>query len=171
MKRILLLTTLVAASLQSSAQWSSRFDYNPNDFSNVYVNYFADPSHFDKGFYGIGYVAYSEKGFGGTMSVHGNWGIVDDGQLMFKFGPAYGYAINQYLMVNSSLRGIIYTYDVPNGINETSTDQKVSGGITITPGVTFRLNRFFVNAGFELGWPYGNDGLYKSIELGIGYKF
>ena len=161
----------------SSDNWTKELEsqnsnsISPNDFGHVYINYSADPEFFDKGFYGIGYCMYNDSGFGGTFSAHGNWGIVDNGQIMFKFGPAYGYAVNQYLLVNASLRGFIYTYDKYNGVNATSTDQKVSGGITITPGVTFKLDKFFINAGFELGWAEGYDKLYKCIELGIGYKF
>lgn len=142
-----------------------------NDFSHVYINYTADPKFFDKGFYGIGFCAYNDKGFGASFSAHGNWGIVDKGQLMFKFGPVYGFAINQYLMVNAALRGFIYTYDKANGINKTSTDQKVDGGITLTPGVTVKLDRFFIDAGFDFGWAHGDSKLYKTIQLGIGYKF
>ena len=141
------------------------------DFGHIFINYAADPEAFDKGFYGIGFSEYGDSGFGGTFSVHGNWGIVDKGQLMFKFGPAYGYPVNQYLMVNAALRGFIYTYDKKNGRTATSTDQKVNGGITITPGVTLKLDRFFIDADFELGWCHDFDKLYKNIEVGIGYKF
>ncbi len=142
-----------------------------NDFGHVCINYASDPEAFDKGFYGIGFSEYSDSGFGATFSAHGNWGIVDKGQLMFKFGPVYGYPVNQYLMVNAALRGFIYTYDKKNERNATSTDQKVNGGITITPGVTLKLDRFFIDAGFELGWANKYGELYKNVELGIGYKF
>ncbi len=146
-------------------------DFTANDFCHVYINYTADPEFFDKGFYGIGFCTYNDKGFGAALSAHGNWGIVDKGQLMFKFGPIYGYPINQYLMINAALRGFIYTYDKPNDRNETSTDQKIDGGITITPGITVKLDRFFIDAGFDFGWAHGDSKLYKTIQLGIGYKF
>lgn len=145
--------------------------YDPQDFSNVYLQYFSDPEFFDKGCYGIGFVTYGANGFGGTISAHGNWGIVDNGQLMFKFGPAYGYAVTPNFMINASLRGFIYTYDELNGKNETSTDQKVNGGITLTPGITLRFEKVMLSAGFELGWENNNNKIYKCIEIGLGYNF
>lgn len=168
--------TVVAQSLPAETSVKGYVDQiddglTANDYGHVYINYSADPQKFDKGFYGIGFSSYNDHGFGANLSAHGNWGIVDKGQLMFKFGPAYGFPINQYLMVNVALRGFIYTYDEPNGRNETSTDQKVDGGITLTPGVTFKFEKFFIDAGFEFGWANGDSNLYKCIELGIGYKF
>lgn len=143
---------------------------SPQKFSNSYLQYSADPQLFDKGFYGIGFVFYNELGYGATLSVHGNWGIVHQGNLMFKFGPAYGYALSPNFMANASLRGFIHTYDKQKK-NSTSTDQKINGGISITPGITLRLNRVMLNAGFEFGWINGSNRLYKNIEIGLGYHF
>lgn len=157
--------------VDNGTTYDSMDERNPELFSHWYISYFADPSHFDKGFYGLGWVTYGKNGFGGTFSVHGNFGIVDPGNLWFKFGPAYGYAVSPNLMVNASLRGFLYTYDELNGTNETSTDQKVNGGITLTPGITIRAGKFMIDAGFEFGWENDNNELYKAIELTIGYNF
>ena len=140
-------------------------------FNHVYLQYTADTEHFDHGYYGIGLNSFSANGLGATISFHGSWGISDPGQFMTKFGPIYGYPINRYLMVNGSLRGFIYTYDKLNGKTQTSTDQKVNGGITLTPGVTFKLGKFLIDAGFEFGWANKSDELYKSVEIGLGYAF
>ncbi len=173
MKKILLAVICVVNFLTSSAVDFGKVQStaDPHQFSNVWINYSADPKLFDKGFYGIGFYSLASSGFGATFSMHGNWGLVDNGNFLTKFGPMYGYAFNDHVMVNGSLRGFIYSYSKLNGVTATSTDVKVNGGITLTPGITLRHNRLMLNAGFEFGWCHDSDELYKNIEVGIGYNF
>ena len=164
MKKALLLLTIFITSLSASAQVTNESTIKPSDFSNFLIEYSADPSHFDTGYYGFNINGYfGDTGFGGSFGMMANYGIVDDGGLMYKFGPIYGYPVSKNLMVGAKLRGFIYTYNYGD-------ESKVNGGITVTPGLTFKFGKLLLNAGFEFGWLNKANKLYKQIELGIGIQ-
>ncbi|MDE6322243.1 MAG: LysM peptidoglycan-binding domain-containing protein, partial [Muribaculaceae bacterium] len=121
-------TYIASQNYESYQPVSHNTEVAPN-VNGWFVSYNAPFDHFDHGFYGIGFQMFSSSGFGATFSAHGNWGLVDPGNLMFKFGPAYAIQIHENVALSASLRGFIYTYDKLKK-NGKGTDQKVNGGIT-----------------------------------------
>lgn len=173
---IILLIVSLCTPLSTMAQFTNNESagVTPYDFSNTHISYAAQFSHLKYGFYGVGFEALNENGFGGTFSVHGNWGLQPegaDGQLMFKFGPQYGYVVHPNVMLSAALRGFIYTYDQPKEDNPKDTDMKVNGGITLTPKLNFRYDRFIFGLGYEVGWQNKLGKLCHNAEITIGYNF
>lgn len=166
-------TICLIISSSSVASGQTFGDITPNNFSNVYVSYDAQFNHFGDGFYGLGFETLQENGFGGTFSVHGNWGLEpkgSKGQLMFKFGPQYGYVLHPNIMVSAALRGFIYTYDKKK-TNSNSTDQKVNGGITLIPKIHLRYEKFVLGIGYEFGWRNKLGKLAHNANISVGYDF
>jgi len=164
------------ASLSSFAQppRNEVSGITPYDFNNIYITYDAQFDQLGHGFYGLGTERLTDSGFGGTFSVHGNWGLQPkdtDGQLMFKFGPQYGYVLHPNIMLSAALRGFIYTYDEKKEGYPDASDQKVNGGITLTPKLHFRCDKFIVGIGYEFGWQNKLGELYHNATISIGYNF
>lgn len=147
------------------------------DFSNWFVTYCARFDAFGQGRYGLGWNSFNKSGFGFTMSILGSWGLTKPGILMYEFGPSYGYAFNKYLAGSASLRGIVDggSYDYlsfnSSGRPVKKSKYKVSGGITVTPQLLIRLNKFIVGVGYELGWHHGSKALYHDFQFTFGYNF
>lgn len=142
-------------------------EYNPFESINGwYLSYNANFDSFSKGWYGIGYQFVETSGFGGTFSIHGCWGLIDPGQLMFKFGPMYGARLHENITLSALLRGFIYTYDKIN--KKGHKDTAVNGGITLTPTLYFNFDKLFIGLGYELGWCNDYNELYHNAEFKIG---
>lgn len=140
------------------------------DFDGWYVYYSASFNAFEHGYYGLGWRMYNSNGFGGTLSIHANYGL-GDGNVSFKFGPIYGYRVTDWLAVNAALRGFIQTYDkVEYDIysGKSSSEFAITGGITLTPGFVFRLGKLQLGFGYEFGWCHGVSGLAHNAEFVIG---
>lgn len=152
---------------QTSTIQNSNEIITPNDFSNVFVSYSAKFDHFDLGSYEIGWVTYNEKGWGGIMAIDANYGIVKHGSLSYRFGAAYGDVIHPNIMLNCSLTGFVNFYDDP----ETS-DLKTGGGILLTPGISFRANRFVLGLSYDLGVSISKKSSFgHNFRATVGYKF
>ncbi len=136
-------------------------------FTCYSLNYLASFKDFEHGYYGLYWQVFSESGWGGTFSMNGNWGL-GDGNIMFKFGPIYGYAITDYLALNASLRGIIQTYDKYDKYTGKRKGTSVTGGITVTPSINFRVGRLILGFVYEMGWVYIVKGLCHNAQFVIG---
>lgn len=141
----------------------------PADFSAVWISYEAPFDLFKYGYYGIGFSTYSPSGFMGSFSVHGNFGLVEDGNLKFKFGPGYGKVLHPNIMMSASLLGFTETYDAIN--EKGSKTQKITGGIVVQPAITFRAEKFTLTFGYDLGWCKGYSDLYHNAVFRLGYNF
>lgn len=137
-----------------------------NDFSNLFAMYSAPFDAFDKGFYGLGWVSYYEGGFGGTFSVHGNWGLMDPGNFMAQFGPVYGYPVHPNIMLGAQLKGFVMSYDDFDG------DMKVGGGMYLTPNINFRAKHLVVSVGYNIGWgkTIGEVKFDHHFQASIGFN-
>lgn len=147
----------------SNAEYS---DPGITRFSCIALTYLAQFKYFEHGFYGIYWQTFSESGWGGTFSINGNWGT-GSGDIMFKLGPMYGHMVTDWCALNASLRGTIATcdkYDKKTGKTKTG----VTGGITVTPALNFKVGRLILGLGYEMGWWHNMKGLYHEAQFIIG---
>lgn len=140
-------------------------------FSCWYVSYTASVKKFDGGFYGLGWITYGKSGFGATFSANGNYGLVKPGNLMFQFGPLYGYPINENVLIGAQLKGFVSTYEGTN--KKGYKDQKVGGGMFFMPNIALRAGKISLTVGYNLGWGKvgGPAEFAHSLHLAVGYDF
>lgn len=165
-----MLTICMIAITVSMGTLKAQTDSKPvtaKDFSCFYASWYADYDAFDKGCYGLGWLMLNDAGWGGTYSVHGNWGIVDDGNVSFYAGPAYGYVIHPNILLLGQLRAYVYSYDKPN--EKGGSDLKIKGGAFLAPGARFQFGKISLGAAFNFGWVKDCDDLAKNVEITIGY--
>lgn len=161
---------------QETTETKAEAPENPiTNFNNFYLSYLGPYSGFGHGYYGFGYQIFDNKGFAYSLSFHGSWGLVDDGQYMFRLGFGYGYAITNWLSLNGMVKGMIggytdYSYNSKKG--KTEEKDKVGGGILFAPGIRLQGAKFVLGVSFDLGWAkFGGSGFYKDVELTLGYHF
>ena len=159
------------------------------NFSNFNVSYLGGYEDFGHGYYGIGYDIFSPNGFAFSLSFHGSWGIVDDGQYMFRLGFGYGYAVTKWLAITGMVKGMYGSYteygtrkgtvSYPSWTHQSSEttytqtkESKSGGGILAVPGLRIKGGKFVIGVNFDLGWAkFGSSGFYKDVQLSVGYNF
>lgn len=172
----------VAESLSASASSSSSGQQvieasNIKNFSNAYLSYLGSYNNFGHGYYGLGYEFFDTSGLGCSVSFHGSWGLVDEGEFMTRFGLGYGYGITKWLGISGMVKGMIGSYTevtVKPGKYKpiVSKNSKTGGGILFVPTIHIKAGPIALGVHFDLGWGYyGTSGFYKDLELTLGYHF
>lgn len=157
-----------------SEEYPDKKEFSPHDFNNVYITYSGEFSAYDKGAYGIGFLSFNDKGFGLELNINANYGIMKKyGRgLIYKMGPAYGYAFNKYVMLYAPLRAHLtyleYGTDQFDGKGNVKTKLKFNGGVTVGPGIAVKLGRIVLSADVELGWMHDYNKLYSALTFHIG---
>lgn len=157
------------AQTSSNNETSQYKGVTPASFDNYYITYNASFDDFDHGFYGFGGIFFNEDGWGGAMSIHANYGLQykgTDGSMMMRLGPAYGYVVEDNIMLSAALRGLLYFYTKIN--DKGGKDTAVNGGITMTPMVHFKAGKIVIGIGYELGWVKDYGKLFHGAHFTIG---
>lgn len=145
------------------------------DFGSIYLSYFGGYKNFDKGYYGIGIESFWESGAFYNLSFHGSWGIMDPGEMQYRFGGGYAYAPAEFFAVTGRINGMLGTgtkYEYNKKTGKLDTKNVFGGGILFAPGVRLKLSKLLFGVNFDLGWAYlGTSGFYKDVELMVGYEF
>lgn len=148
------------------------YGVKPSDFNNVWIGYNATFDSFRYGMYGLGSFNYDDDGWGSTVSVHANFGLVssDYTTCLVKFGPVYGSVLSPNVMVSALFRGVGggYSKIKVDDKGKKSSATKFTGGITLTPCINFKFDKLILGLGYEFGWIYNNDGIYHCAQITLG---
>lgn len=151
------------------------------NFSGMSFTYEAGYDAFKYGFYGIKYRLFWDKGLGVTLGWNMNYGLgggAGEGQA-FHFGPIYGYPLTKFFMINFEVAGDISVLSVKN-----VKDMIVGGGVSGSPGVTFKFGNVLLGVDFLFGWNHSpsykieglgetkaSDSFTKGIRFNLGVHF
>lgn len=186
--KILFLAVIMAVGVPTFVQ-AQESDNSISNFNSGYLSYLGSYDDFGHGYYGIGFESFSNNGFAYSLSFHGSWGLVEDGQYMARLGLGYGHGVTKWLAIVGQVKGMFGSY-TEYGIHKgtisypswthkpdqttysTTKDSKYGGGLLFTPGIRLRGGKFILGVNFDLGWAkYGSSGFYKDVEIILGYDF
>lgn len=161
---------------------------NAYSFSFWGVSYFAGFENAGEGFYmvgGEGYNTFNYGGWGLNFMLGANYGLVDKDYagVAFLVGPAYGYALNNNVLVAASLdffgsytgtgkkekTGYSEMFD-REATYTTTGDDSFNWGIALMPKLVLKINKVRPWVGVNAMWTKGVDKLSWGFQVGIGFN-
>lgn len=171
MKKLLLSAALVALSL-----FNANAQADPNNFCYYGAEYSASFDAPDLGIYSISWQSLNSKGWGADFSIGANYGIVDSDYagMYFNFGPAYGYAISEKVLVSASMcfsGAYVGQGSVSDSRgNKKENDSKFFAGAALRPRVVFKLGKVLPHAGLMFQYSGATDDVSVGFVAGIGFN-
>jgi len=139
---------------------SSIFD--PFDYNFFGICYRAPFKEADMGHYGlIGHV-FSSSGFGFSLNIGTNMGIVDikSAGVSFSIGPNYGYVISEPCFVYLPL---CFNYIYAGKDNK-------DWGFSLLPSLGLKLKKLVLSGGLDIGWSHSTKKIAIGFSVQLGFN-